>query len=1553
MLLSFLLFIALIYKQVALSLSALATFVYQLAFLFLVTTLVLTSASADETGNNKPFTAAPLKFNHLSTAEGLAQSHVSSITQDDEGFIWVATQDGLDRYDGNVFIHYRHKTNDKKSLANNNVRKVFLDNENIIWVATENGLSKYNKALDNFDNFAYTPNNINSLRDNKIWDIYQDNFNKIWVATSQGLHIYDPLNNHFNQISIQDFEDNFKEVITIFQDKNNNYWMGTHQKGIFIINDKLSYAFSLQEKNKWDINIPAVSLNDIKIIEGDYWLATDNGVFIVSDSYKITKHLPKKNKVIGLLSNKISAIEQTGDDKVWLAGENGLNRVNLLDYSIEEFQKNAYPSSLSENWLNDIYKDSSGRLWLGTYSNGLNIYNPSPQVFHHTYKNNFTVESFAETNSGSIWLSTQQDRLYKFTNNIITEEFIPQINTGILQLFSNNSNLLWIITNDNELYSYDNKLEITIQYPEWFKSVNTKENSSYTLADNKIWFVDSKGSLQSFDLESKELKNYPINPTIFTSLTFDKSTDSQILLATESTINPTIFTSLTVDPSTKSQLLLVTESNQIFQFDIKKDNYINISPEKIKHFGNKEIRNITASLNWIWLGSHSDGILLINRINNDVTYYNDNNLLNNNFIADILIDKNENAWVVTKRGISVITPSSGKVKIFTEDFLISDHDFLSFPTLLTSDKTMLFAGSNGFYHFDPMAAFQISQQIYKPIFINIYIANKKIAVIDNKSINKSTLNQQVNYLDEVIVDYNQSPLSIEFIAPNSKLLSQVRYKYRLLGSNEQWIEADPSYLRATYTNLTPGDYNFEVQVYDLYNPELIKSNNIKIHIMSPWWFSKSILLIYALIILILLIYITQKMYRKSQYHQQIQKSEERLKLSLWGSGDEMWDWNINTGRIFQSNVSGALELPQDGAHSKDEYKTQLHQSDIPRVKKALDDHFEGKTEFFEVTYRLKDNNNKWIWVLERGKIVARDENDKPTRMTGTLKDISKIKETEERLKIYAKCFENISDGLIIFNEKFIAVDINEAYQRITGITKDKILGKPLQFKQYPEILCEKIKDQLINNGCWQGEIKSVRENGDLYLIDLNINVIRDENRKISHFFGVFSDITKRKRTEQKLRTQANNDKLTGLPNRSYFQKYQVKLVENKIQHAILVFGLDNFKKINDSLGHQLGDVLLCQVTQRLLKIVSRQDSIYRLGGDEFSIIIENTDNIYAITSLVKKILITIAQPLKLRSKEIVLTGSIGIVIYPEDEVLPHKLLKNAYTAMYYGKNLGGNTYQFFNESMNKKAVKRLQIESLILRGLKDDLFSVYYQPKIETATGKVSGIEALVRYITPNKSLIRPIAFIPTAEETGQIIDIGEVVLRKSCFATKKWVDAGLFGGRIAVNLSALQFYQPNLVDVIASILIETNLPAKYLELEITEDTVMESPQIAIDIMLKIRRMGIYLSLDDFGTGYSSLVHLKKFPFNTLKIDKAFIDDIEYCEQGREMVETIISIGHNLDMLVIAEGVETSKQLSILLGLKCEQIQGYLYSKPLNEQDMNNFLFTHQITDKSTSFINR
>jgi diguanylate cyclase (GGDEF)-like protein/PAS domain S-box-containing protein len=677
--------------------------------------------------------------------------------------------------------------------------------------------------------------------------------------------------------------------------------------------------------------------------------------------------------------------------------------------------------------------------------------------------------------------------------------------------------------------------------------------------------------------------------------------------------------------------------------------------------------------------------------------------------------------------------------------------------------------------------------------------------------------------------------------------------------------------------------------------------------------------------------------RMRRYQSKLEQSEERLRLSLWGSGDELWDWDMQAGQLYRSSSwHQPLEKPGDSQQFPPN-RSEIHPQDVERVTSALQQHMHGMTPIFEASYRIKAANGQWIWVLDRGKVVQLNEQGQAIRMTGTLKNIQQLKETEERLSLFARCLDNISDAVMVCDTNFTLLEVNPAFVSMTGKSRDSVLQSVFELTLYPARFLHEIRQALLEQGYWAGEIEDKRQNGELYQAELSFDIIKDEQGQVQQFVGVVSDISERKKREAELNRLADTDTLTGLPNRARFSSHLSQLVREQVEHALLVFDLDNFKKINDSLGHELGDTLLCKLSERLSLFTRFKAKLYRLGGDEFAVVLENTNDIHSITSLAKDLLKQINLPFFIEQHELAITSSIGIVLYPEDGNDPQALLRNADTAMYHAKNEGANRYLFFNDSMNKLAVKRLQVENLIRHGLKEDYFTVFYQPKMDIVTGQLVGMEALVRFITPKKGLISPASFIPVAEETGQILEIGEVVLQKTCEDVKRWIDMGLFHGRVAVNLSAKQFMLPFLCEQIDDILQRSELPSYHLELEITEGTVMQSPTLAIDTMKKLRARGIHLAMDDFGTGYSSLAYLKQFPLNTLKIDKAFIDDMNTA-RGRNMVDTIVTIAHNLNLTVVAEGVEQAEQLQQLKQLRCEIIQGYFYSKPLSAHDFGLFL---------------
>lgn len=1469
----------------------------------------------------------PLTVQHLKPAQGLSQNYVFDMVQDHNGFIWIGTDDGLNKYDGKTFKQYRFNALDTQSLAGNSIRNLLIDSNDNLWIGTDNGVSIYNAKLDNFTTFRAEQGNDNTLTDNFVWQIYEDTNQDIWVATEEGLHRFNKEDQSFTHIKVRKISDNtllnFSAIRTFFQDQKGNYWISNYDGDFYILTPNLTPDTVLTNQIADTLADNAFKIRQIEYHQrkNHYWLAVDSSIVILDSNYNLYRQydLNQPGDPVG----EIRSFGKLNDALYWVGTNNGLYSINPLEDKASKHQvSNITPHAFNTN-IFKVYVDAEKHIWVGSL-NGLMKTNYSSLLISHSKHlakpivGNIENISAIEENilfsqDGELALFDPQESSY---NTVPLSQAVDQI----LQ----SENDTYVVTMENELFKFNKETLLPEEIQPWKASKRHELGINLIGQQDNIWYIGDTGKLSSFNLSDFSTQSHLKNKTF-----------------------------LNLAAAEDENLVLISNEKEIIYYQTNSDTVTEFTFNNNKNFIYEDIIIIKDTAKFLILGSNSQGALIINKANGNGTWFNETSGLLNNYITGIILDSNGNAWLSSNKGFSFINLQTLSFRNFYKDYNLENNENYAHSSTIDSNGNIYFGGNNGFNWFTPEKLLAFNAEISPPVLTSLLIANKEVPVNPTPKKESFSLAAQLNTLDEITLAHIHSPFSIEFISPNASLPEQLAYKYRLIGVDENWLTTTSNNLRATYTNLSAGTYIFEVQAYDRYSPQTNTSNSLAINILPPWWLSGSAILVYSLVALLALSYLLQQFRHKRIYHLQIKASEERLKLSLWGSGDEMWDWNIKNGKIYRSNIWGTLEFPQDGKRNlgnNGDNETNVNKGDIARITKALQDHFDEKTEHFEATYRVKNKQGNWIWILDRGKVVERDEQNNPVRMTGTLKDISQIKKADERLKLFAKCFENISDAVVIYDRQFFVVDINKAFQRITGKTKKQMVGEPLTFKQYPDSFANTVKQHLLTKGNWHGEIESKRDNGMLYLTDLNIDVIRDENNSISHFVGVFSDITKRKETEAELRKLANSDTLTGLPNRSYFQANQTRLVKNKVPHALLVFDLDNFKKVNDSMGHEVGDVLLCKVAERIRSTGRTQDTVYRLGGDEFSIIVENTNDIHTITTIAKEILRTIAQPLKLKSHEIVLYSSIGIVLYPEDGASPQELLKNADTAMYHAKHAGGNRYKFFNSSMNEQAVKRLQIEGLIRHGLKEDFFSVFYQPKIEITTGKIAGMEALVRFETPSKGIISPLTFIPVSEETGQIIDIGEVVLRKACYATKMWIDSGLFDGRIAVNLSAVQFTQPNLVGMIAEILNETGLPAKHLELEITEGTVMDSPQQAIDTMLQIRAMGINLSLDDFGTGYSSLAYLKKFPLNTLKIDKAFVDDIEQSEQGRNMVATIVTIAHNLGLQVVAEGVETNQQLSFLSGLRCEQLQGYLYSKPLTTEDFRRYLLSHQITDKSTSF---
>jgi diguanylate cyclase (GGDEF)-like protein/PAS domain S-box-containing protein len=598
--------------------------------------------------------------------------------------------------------------------------------------------------------------------------------------------------------------------------------------------------------------------------------------------------------------------------------------------------------------------------------------------------------------------------------------------------------------------------------------------------------------------------------------------------------------------------------------------------------------------------------------------------------------------------------------------------------------------------------------------------------------------------------------------------------------------------------------------------------------------------------------------------------------------------------------------------------------------------------------RRKDGSN--LWVLVSGNPIF-DEGGKCAGVLAMVTDITERKRAERELRQaeqkYRTIFENAIEGIFQTTVEGRFLTGNPMLARIYGYDSPAELiatVTDIQRQLYvdPNRRAEFRRAIELRGAVWGFESQMYCKDGRAIWICENAHGIYDAGGRLVGYEGTVEDITERKRAEETIQYQAFYDLLTGLPNRMLFNKrLSLELQragERQEMLAVMFVDLDRFKTINDTLGHAIGDRLLQGFAERVTGCLREGDTFARWGGDEFTALLPQVSDGGDAAKIAQRILEALKLPFYLEGHELYISSSIGISLYPQDGSDAETLLRNADAALYRAKEHGRNNWRFYMPAMNSQGSLLLMLENRLHCALERQEFAVYYQPQVNVKTGEISGLEALVRWRHPDLGLVSPGQFIPLAEENGLIVPIGEWVLRTACSQNKAWQDAGLKPVRVAVNLSARQFQQPNLVEMVAEILRETGLDANFLELEITESTLIQNVDFASAMLRDLQRMGAHISMDDFGTGYSSLSYLKRFSFHTIKIDQSFVRDLKNNPPDAAIIAAVSGLARCLDLRVVAEGVETSEQLDLLRSLHCEEMQGYLFSKPLSAPDATKFL---------------
>jgi len=711
--------------------------------------------------------------------------------------------------------------------------------------------------------------------------------------------------------------------------------------------------------------------------------------------------------------------------------------------------------------------------------------------------------------------------------------------------------------------------------------------------------------------------------------------------------------------------------------------------------------------------------------------------------------------------------------------------------------------------------------------------------------------------------------------------------------------------------------------------------------------SRVIAMLVALLVLAVVLAIAAQRYWQSRQRESLEpprtesqrERDEHLKLALWASGEHFWDYDLIGRRMHHMRADESI------AHSaeitvltRQGDVPPIHELDLPLVMDRLRSHLQGETPLFMSEHRMDlGGNGTWAWVRARGRVVERDQQGRPLRIAGTARDITASRNAEYEHRIASEVMRSMSEAVAVLDWDYNFIAVNQAFTRITGYADTEVIGKPMEMLdsgQQDAASHERMREDISRDGRWSGEMWKLRKDGEEILCKIETNVVPDASGQRNLYVQVLNDITEQKRAEQELRYLANYDTLTSLPNRSLLSERLSRAIVRARREsgkvAVLFIDLDRFKDINDSLGHATGDRILRAAAARVQQTVGAQHTVARLSGDEFTVVLEDIGSMEDAEVIAQQIIDAFMLPLSFGERlELSVSPSIGISLYPDHAQVPTDLLKHADTAMYQAKAAGRHTYQVYSETMDEKTRHRAILASALRRALERDELALVFQPRLSLTEHRITGVEALLRWESKDFGEVSPGQFIPLAEESGLILEIGAWALRQALMTLHSWHQQGLPGLTVAVNVSALQLQRGDLSDVVAQILEETGVSAHCLELELTESVIMANPEKNADTLRACRRLGVSLAIDDFGTGYSSLAYLKRLPLTTLKIDQEFVGDLTHDTDDEAITSTIINMGHSLSLNVIAEGVETAAQLQFLRDHGCDEIQGHWISHAL------------------------
>lgn len=683
--------------------------------------------------------------------------------------------------------------------------------------------------------------------------------------------------------------------------------------------------------------------------------------------------------------------------------------------------------------------------------------------------------------------------------------------------------------------------------------------------------------------------------------------------------------------------------------------------------------------------------------------------------------------------------------------------------------------------------------------------------------------------------------------------------------------------------------------------------------------------------------LSKEVEQRKSTNKKLRQSEARLARAQQIADIGHWEWDIATKEVTWSDQTYRILgfEPNAISASLDSMLEAIEPEERAIVKRLYAGLIASGNTRYDFQHSIRKHNGEIRFIHQQGEII-RDQGDQALKISGVLQDVTQRQLADEKVRMLSGAIEQIADAVMITDSDGNIEYVNKAFEDMTYYSSDEVIGlNPRILKCYKQSksFYQRMWHTILNGDVFSDVVINSRKDGKQYYEEKTITPQKDIEGNITHFISTGKDVSERMEAQDRLHYLAHHDALTGLPNRELFQDRVDQVITRRQWHdrkiAILFLDLDRFKVINDTLGHDIGDRVLQEMSNRLSNLIREGDTVARMGGDEFAIILSDLASYNDVAPIANSIIDGTTEPFTLDGHELFVTTSIGISLFPRDSEDTQGLIKKADVAMYQAKATGKNNFQFYRKAHDSRASERLTLESNLRRALEKDEFFLEFQPQFGIAENNVTGIEALMRWKDSSSEIISPAHFIPLLEETGMILPVSQWVMLTACRQAKAWQENGFDAARVSINLSIRQFQKPGLVKEVEDILSSTGLAAGHLEFEVTENLLIENVKETSSILHELHELGVHLAIDDFGTGYSSMNYLKSLPFDKLKIDKSFIQDITLSKDAAAITTAIISLAHALEMDVIAEGVETEQQLEFLRNQNCDMVQGFLFSKPV------------------------